>query len=114
MYDLLLSGVIGFVLGYLLLLKVKPIYAFLLVAAIGALLGWQMMNIMHPNSTSLGYLLSTNPELQTIWTETHNAKIVAYAAKQGVYILVGFDGLASVLGYMLASFVKHRKSIVST
>ena len=109
MYDLIITFIIGFLLSLTLLRKVKPITAMILLLIIGGLIGWQVINFLPPTSTSVGWLLDTNPDLNLIWQQTHDMRQVALGSKYAVYMWVGFNALSSLFGSIVATAVyKHR------
>jgi len=106
--DVIISLIVGFGLGFMLLHKIKPLYAFAIVAVVGCLIGWQVLAVLQPSQTSLGYLLETS-EMNLVWSQTHDMRQVAVVAKNGVYLWIGFNAVAAVLGYLFALVLLKRK-----
>lgn len=108
MFDVIVSLIVSFIVSLVLLKRSSSWLTFLIAIAVGALIGWQVLNVFPAEQTSLSYLLSTNPELKIIWDQTHDIFEVARAARYGQYILIGFNVVGAAVGYFLAkTFSKH-------
>ena len=108
MFDVIISLIVGFIISLVMLKHSHSWLTFIIAVAIGALVGWQVLNVFPVDQTSLGYLLSTNPELKIIWDQTHDISQVFSVAKYGQYLLVGFNVVGATIGYFLAkTFRKH-------
>jgi len=102
MFDVIISLVVSFVVSMVMLKRSHGWQPFIIAVAIGALVGWQALNVFPAEQTSLGYLLSTNPELKIVWEQTHDIQSVFTYAKHAYLILVGFNVVGATVGYFLA------------
>ncbi|RLI00221.1 hypothetical protein DRO19_00180 [Candidatus Bathyarchaeota archaeon] len=102
MFDVIISLIVSFIVSMVVLKRSHGWQAFIIAVAIGALVGWQALNVFPADKTSLGYLLSTNPELKIIWEQTHDIRTVVAYAEHAYLILVGFNVIGAAIGYFLA------------
>ena len=108
MFDVIVSLIVSFIVSIVLLKHSHSWLTFIVAVAIGALVGWQTLNVFPAEQTSLGYLLSTNPELKIIWDQTHDILQVVRVAIYAQYLLIGFNVVGATAGYFLAkTFRKH-------
>ena len=102
MFDVIISLIVSFVVSMVMLKRSHGWQSFIIAVVIGVLVGWQALNVFPTEQTSLGYLLSTNPELKIIWEQTHDVQSVVAYAKHSYLILVGFNVMGAAIGYFLA------------
>jgi len=102
MLDVIISLIVSFVVSRVMLKRSHSLLTFIIAVAIGALIGWQALNFFAVDQTSLGYLLSTNPELRIIWKQTGNVKAFFTCAAYAYYLLIGFNLVGAAVGYFLA------------
>lgn len=109
MFDGFASLIVGFIVSTLMLKRIsKPWIVYVVAVVLGVLIGWQVLTMFPATQTSLGYVLSTNPELNIIWEQTHDIYQVAKVAKYADYYLMLFNGLAALLGCFIAGIVHKR------
>jgi hypothetical protein len=109
-FDVLLSFVAAFAITMVLLKYTRPIIVIIVAMAVGALLGWQILQILPAASTSIGWLLSGNTDMQIIWDQTHDIVKVAQVAKNAELILIGYNMLAGLAGFLLGNVLAKRKA----
>ena len=108
MFDVAISFLIGFALSFALLRKVKPMFAFVIVAVVGVLFGWQLLAWFPVNATSIGYLMQGNPDMQLVWSQTHDMRQVALISKNIIGLWIVVNAFASILGYFVARFTLKK------
>ena len=114
MFDILVSLVAGFIVSTLMLKRIsKPWIVYIVALVLGVLIGWQVVTMFPSAQTSLGYLLSTNPELSILWQQTHDIHQLAKVAPYAQYYLMLFNGLAALTGCFLAAMV-HKRATKNT
>ena len=109
MLDILVSLFIGFIVSSILLRQLKTPAVLIVAAAVGGLVGWQILTLFPVKQTSLSYLLSTNPELSLIWEQTHDLRyVLRIAILYGHYWLILMNMLAGTVGCFIALKVRRR------
>ncbi len=110
--DIILSLLVGFALGYVLLRKLKRPVAFALVAIVGALLGWQVLSFIPAADTGLIYFLDTATlqQMQLLLDQTHDLRMVAGLIRNSLYLYIAFNALAAIVGFMLALAIKRKRA----
>ncbi len=114
-WDIAICILLGFIVSMYLTKKrnFRPVFALALTFFIGALVGYEIINIVPVAYTSVNTLLSTtDPSLQILVATgqiSTLAQLVAYA-NIAVWILVFMDGVAALVGSFIATRVmQYRK-----
>ena len=111
MLDVLLTAVICCLVTLLLLKRTNRIVAFAVTIFIGLMVGWQILNLFPVEQTSLGYLLEIDPELNMLWQQTHDIRVLSKVSRYAQYYLMAFNVFGAMLGYALALVIHRRRGV---